>query len=140
MTYSHDGRTLEIITERVEVSSYSPEPDPRWTFTDAAGHAHAPSRSGVNGPLIYPTMELATGAIVWCEDCQDDHGTECWWECRICGEKILPGIRTPVGRRFVPGLTSYEIDGMPCTPEQAREFVTRCQEGLNDQNWSYRRD
>lgn len=67
-----------------------PEPDPRWTFVDAAGHFHARDATG----------ELLTlKAVPEHVDCDGSCGGQCRgegysavrWHCVICQEEIVPG-------------------------------------------------
>ena len=110
------GRTLEIEQERVEVSTALPQPDPKWTYTDHAGHQHA---YGTSGSVTdrYPTLVLRESEPYWCSDCQDEH-TDTWLECPLCGEKITPGTYIDTSPKYLPGLTSYLIDGQPVSKEE----------------------
>lgn len=127
--YEYDGHTLEITTDRIEVTSNLPQPDPRWTFTDSAGHHHH-TVSGTDGLVTYPTLVLRSGPATWCQDCHDEH-TDAWWECRLCEKKISPGVRYDNSRRFIPGMITYLLDGEHCSPDEARTFVARWQRELN---------
>lgn len=128
----YEGRTLTIERDSITVQSMA-EPDPAWTFTDAAGHEHRASGEGIHSmiatPVTYPTLETVYGDESWCEDCRETHTDE-WWACRRCGEKIVPGIRAGVSRTL-PGMVTYEIDGEPVSPVAARDFVTAWQRELN---------
>jgi hypothetical protein len=128
----HDGHTLEISTEMIEVTSMGPEPNPGWKFTDGQGHEHD-AQQAEEGHVLYPTLRLESGPASWCPDCRDDH-TDSWFVCRQCEEKIIPGVVYPSGPRFVRGLTSYEIDGEPVDPATARAFVTAWQRSIDDAN------
>lgn len=67
-----------------------PEPDPRWTFVDAAGHFHARDAEGG-----LPTLEIVSEHV----DCDGSCGGQCRGEgytvgrafCRICREEVVPG-------------------------------------------------
>jgi hypothetical protein len=107
-----DGRVLEIEVDMIDVTSGLPQPDEGWTYTDHVGHPHRWD----NG---YPTLVLVIDETYWCTDCGDEH-TDDHWECPLCGEEIKPGTRGPdLFRRYIPGLTSYSLDGEPITREQA---------------------
>lgn len=110
------GRTLEIEQDRISVSTALPQPDPNWTYTDHAGHQHA---YGTDGSVTdrYPTLALRKGKPYWCADCQDEH-TDTWLECPRCGEKITPGTYIDTSPKYLPGLTSYLIDGQPVSKEE----------------------
>lgn len=103
---SQSGPRLEMHTERIEVTTGLPQPDPKWTHTDRAGHAHAYGTK--EDP--YPTLALRRSEPYWCEDCQDEH-TDTWFECPQCGEKIEPGTYIDSSPQYIPGLTAYYIDG-----------------------------
>ncbi|MEU1135099.1 hypothetical protein ABZ383_35480 [Streptomyces sp. NPDC005900] len=105
-TMSRDGRELEVDREMVEVTTNLPQPDPEWSYTDRAGHAHAYGSDADR----YPTLVIRSGDPYWCDDCQDDH-TDSWFECPLCGEKITPGTRIDSSPKFIPGATAYYIDG-----------------------------
>jgi hypothetical protein len=118
-----DGRTLEIDTERIDVSTALPQPDPNWTYTDRASHTHT---YGQPGERTYPTLELRTSEPYWCAECEDEH-TDTWFECPLCGEKIDPGTRIDTSPKYIPGLTSYRIDGQHVTKEEAEALLAQIQ-------------
>jgi len=121
MTYSFNGHELEIVAESVEITSInSSEPDPDWTETDAAGHRHYHSKTETGGP--YPTL-MWKPDMVHCQDCheEEDHG---YLVCGECGERVQPGFRPlSPARTFIPGLTSYTIDGEPVSKQAAEDFM-----------------
>lgn len=128
VVYNHGGHTLEISTEMIDVSTMI-EPNPFWSFTDAAGHDHSASMAQPD-KVTYPTLILKSGPTDWCDgDCDDDHW-DAWFECRQCGEKIRPGTRAGQ-RRMIPGMTEYLLDGEPVGPDEARAFVTSYQQAMN---------
>lgn len=69
------------------VESNIPVIDRKWTFVDSAGHGHF-----VDGPNI-PTARWHS------LPCSMGHGDDCtaegFWECRSCGETIVPGTVMP---------------------------------------------
>jgi phage terminase large subunit GpA-like protein len=96
------GPTLRIETDRIDTTSYGPEPDPAWHHIDATGHGHfyAPG---------YPTLHEVT------ETRYDPDDGEEWqahvrWECPHCGEWIIPATRQTVGQSTVAGCRSFFID------------------------------
>lgn len=124
----HNGRRMEIHTEVIEITSVV-EPDPAWTFTDSEGHPHR-AQTASEGHTLYPTLRQVTGPADWCDSCEDEH-TDSWFVCRLCGVTIYPGTRA--GRtQYIPGLTSYEIDGLPVSEAEARAFADEFQRSLND--------
>lgn len=117
------GRTLEIEQDRISVSTALPQPDPNWTYTDQAGHQH---EYGTSGAVTnrYPTLVLREGEPYWCSDCQDEH-TDTWLECPLCSEKITPGTYIDTSPKYLPGLTSYLIDGQPASKEEGDALLAQ---------------
>lgn len=119
----HDGRVLEIRQDWIDVTTALPQSDPKWTFTDAAGHPHAYG----NQDRRYPTLVTKSGEPYWCGDCDDEHVDQ-WYECAQCGETIRPGTRIDTSPRQIPGLRTATIDGEPVTGEQAEAFIAQVRE------------
>lgn len=120
--YEYDGRILEIRQDWIDVTTALPQSDPKWTFTDAAGHPHAYGGQD----LQYPTLVIKSGEPYWCEDCEDEHVDE-WYECALCGEKIRPGTHVDTSPKQIPGLRSATIDGEPATEQQVEAFIATSQ-------------
>jgi hypothetical protein len=112
--------TVEIRTEFIDVTSNLPQPDPAWTFTDTAGHAHAYAADGADH---YPTLISKYGEVEWCNECEDTHADYLGMFCRQCDEKIRPGTRTVFGRQYIRGRQEALIDGEPATIEQAEALA-----------------
>lgn len=94
-----------ISEERLDVTTRY-ERDPDWIHQDSNGHMHAYSADGK-----LPTLK----AEYVHEDCADpEHGDDCdGWDrtvqrCLICAELVKPGTRETKGRRYMPGLKSWE--------------------------------
>lgn len=102
----------------IEVSTQLPQPDPRWTYTDHAGHDHAYGTK--DDP--YPTLVERQSEPYWCEECHDEH-TDTWLECPQCGEKITPGTYIDPSPKYIPGLTTYRIDGEEVTQEEGEALL-----------------
>lgn len=119
-----DGHTLEITTEVIDVTPLA-EPDPKWTFTDAAGHRHYWSDTESGGP--YPTLEYRTvHDHADDEECDADDDQDLCYPvlcCKQCGQPVAPGTRPPSSRRIVPGLRTYLIDGEPVSKQAAEDFM-----------------
>ena len=96
--------SLTIERNAIEVPpSFLPEPDPDWTFIDAAGHAHY-SDDG------YPTLERVVVDTWWCADCHEHHDDEAM-ACRVCGERIRPGTLAPSPfSRRMPGTETWAVE------------------------------
>ncbi len=82
-----DGWGITIEQEQLDASVMS-EPDPDWTFTDAAGHTHQYDSDGQ-----VPTAEEKALPEYWCEDCCSMH-TDYELLCQECSEQIYPGTRS----------------------------------------------
>ncbi len=123
MELVHDDRVLEIETERIEVSTNLPQPDPRWAYTDNALHHHRAEREAKNRRVRYPTLVRRESEPYWCDDCRDEH-TDTWFECPLCGEKIKPGTFIDPSPRYINGLTSYLLSGEPIPAEEGEALFT----------------
>lgn len=124
----HDGHVLEIITEMIEVTPMS-EPDPRWTYTDDAGHVHMAAETD-DGRVWYSTLETYSEDHECDLTCGED-GCPSYLGCRICGERISP--RQRAGRtRWIKGMTAYLIDGCHVDEAAARALAAAWQRDLND--------
>jgi len=111
------GWTLRVERDRIEVTSNLQRPDPDWQHTDRAGHQHRREDGA------YPTLQAVDGPTYWCPDCRDEHEDR-HYECRICGEAIIPGLVGPSPfREFIPGMTSYWLNDEPITEDRYLELV-----------------
>jgi hypothetical protein len=107
---------LRIETDQIEVTSNPPKPDKNWRYTDQQGHEHY-WQDG------YPTLVTIVDKTYWCGECRDEH-EEMHLECPICHEHITPGMVGPSGfREFVPGRTSYWLNGKPISEERAKLLI-----------------
>jgi len=114
-----DGRVLERAVDMVDVTSGLPRADKDWAYTDRQGHPHR----WVEGGSHYPSLIWVVDQTYWCEDCEEEH-TDGHEECRYCGEHVTPGTVGPPGHReYIPGMTSYYLDGEPVTPEQYQALL-----------------
>jgi len=109
-----DFGELAMETEQIEVTSALPQPNQNWHYIDRQGHEHY-WRDG------YPTLVGVVDETYWCADCGEDH-TDSHWGCATCGEEITPGTYVDTSRRFVPGLTSFTLNGEPITQERFEEL------------------
>lgn len=88
--------TIDVEQEMIEVRSEALVRDERWTFIDAAGHGH------FAGEDDYPTLRWVA------LPCTMGHGEDCdgegHYECPLCSQKIMPGLRPPAALvNLVPG-------------------------------------
>lgn len=112
--------TVDVQQEWIDVTSSFPSPDPRWTYTDQAGHEHHYS----NG---YPTLRYVVDGSHWCDGTEglynhDPHLAvdEYHYECQQCGEVIEPRLVPGGYPQSIPGMISATLsgirrDGIECT-------------------------
>lgn len=102
---------LRITQERIDVSTNLPKPDPRWSFTDAAGHFHAYTEEETTPTLIVRMVHMPCDGS--CGGVCDDEGYDAThYHCRICDEEIEPGTIPGPHYDTMPGLMSWEIAAM----------------------------
>lgn len=119
-TFAHhldQGSVLEVDREMIEISTGLPQPSKTWKATDSQGHEHAYA----DGPDHYPTLRPEYREF-WCPDCHEEH-EESWLVCRICGEQVTPGTYVDTTPQYLPGRTSYLLNGEPITKERAEELM-----------------
>lgn len=112
---------LNVEVEQVDVTTRT-EPDPHWTFIDAAGHFHAYTKD-----FTLPTLRRVEIFVAVEPEMDDDDEPlagelDEFWDgvgadysytehhCRICDENIVPGTRSTMGQKSVPGRTSWSVD------------------------------
>lgn len=119
---------LRAETEMIEVTSGLLRPDPKWAYTDHAGHEHYYRKGSRYGEGSgYPTLIVVTEEPYWCPDCHDEH-TSSHYECPLCDEEIAPGlVPEPPYREYIPGLTSYYLNDEPITPDEYQRLVDQLQ-------------
>jgi len=103
-----------VLVKRQEMIEYrsniARKADPRWEFTDAAGHFHAYDQSRKNElPTLDARVEhvdcdgSACGSESDCEGYDITH-----WHCALCGEEIKPGT-VPDEYGIIPGRWSFDL-------------------------------
>lgn len=98
---------LTVETEQIDVTpSVETKPDPKWTYTDPAGHFHAWTDSGELPTLTTRTEHVPCGD----DDCCEGYD-EPYYVCAICGVEVEPGTitTTPSSRRYEPGRKSWTV-------------------------------
>lgn len=109
--------TLSVHQETVDVSTNLPQPDPRWTFVDEAGHFHARSADGtlptLNDRVEHRDCDGACGGV-----CEGDGYDVTVYLCRICGVRVSPGTVPGPHYATTPGLSSWEIRAVVAVPPQ----------------------
>lgn len=126
-TYTGPFGELRIEQEMTEVTAMA-EPDPNWRYTDRHGHEHAyvPGEGD-----HYPTQVIVEDEPYWCEDCEEEHQFN-HRECAICGEEITPGVRTPLGPTYIPGMKQALLNDEPITVERAAEIIAEARQATNN--------
>lgn len=115
--FNHAGHVLVFEREMVEITSSAPRRDKAWRHVDSNGHEHRL----IDGE--WPTLRWVKGETYFCESCNDEH-TEGHWECAVCGEHVEPGMRSaPSYREFMPGLSSWQLDGETIDPDEADRLL-----------------
>jgi hypothetical protein len=116
-----DFGELRLEVDMIDVTSALPRPDPRWTYTDQAGHQHRYDKTAPGH--YYPTQVVVTEEPYWCPDCHDEH-SDSHYECPLCGEEIEPGlVSAPLYREYMPGLASYYLNDEPITKDEYERLV-----------------
>lgn len=116
--FSDDFGELTVDTAMIDVTSNLPRPDKSWRYTDQQGHEHY-WRDG------WPTLTRVVDETYWCGECNDEHH-DTHLECRVCHETIEPGTTGPSGfREFIPGRTTYLLNGEPISKERAEEIMAQ---------------
>jgi hypothetical protein len=101
---------LTVTVDEVDVTTIgATRPNPSWTATDVNGHFHAWDRDGKLPTLTHKTeREECDGSTPWHdEDCVPMERS--WYECSVCGAVVTPDYIPDPGRKFVPGMTHWEV-------------------------------
>lgn len=138
MELHYQDRVLEIETERIEVSTGLPQPDPRWSHTDNALHSHRAERETEDSPVRYPTLVRRESKPYWCDHCNDEH-TDSWFECPLCGEKITPGTYIDPSPQYIKGPTTYLIDGRPVPKAEGEALLAEIRAASEERRQAQRR-
>lgn len=129
-----NGLSFEVDTDVIEVTTCAPSRDPKWSYTDPAGHVHRYIEKEVRGrtEYVYPD------SIKWVEDepevCDccghEEDGGGGHWECVECGAHVKPGLTFPGHRReFLSGRSRYSINGTAVTKEVFEREVKLASKG-----------
>lgn len=109
--------SIDVQTERIEVTSLAPRPDPSWEYTDHQGHVHR----WVDGEV--PTLRWVEDGVELIDDGdgyfdEEPYGHD---ECAVCGEHIEPGLMAPPPyREFMPGYRTVTVT----TPDGRQVVLT----------------
>lgn len=114
-----DGQVLEMWSDPIEVTSNSPRPDPKWSFTDEHGHTHT-WESGT----WHRVQDDPDEPPFWFDVDGEEHNAPSHTECKLCGEHVHPGTRGPSAfREFIPGPLHCTLNGQPISREEAVALV-----------------
>lgn len=118
------GGNLEIVSDSIETTSLGGwEPDPNWSYIDAAGHVHTWKSKSFRWVKDDPNAP-----DFWTDADGDEHNADTHAECKKCGEHIEPATRWRPGdtfSTFIPGPVRYLLDGVEVTKEQAEAAIGR---------------
>jgi len=85
------------------------------------GHEHAYVDRG------YPTLTWVVDEedyVIFEDGYPEEYPGSGHYECSECGQEIQPALIGPSPyREFIPGMTSYFIDGEPITEDEYRTIV-----------------
>lgn len=120
-----------LIEQNIEyvTSAYASKPDPKWSFTDGAGHFHAFTKAKDRSEL--PTLRAEE---VPCDGaCGDPEDTVTVYRCIICGETVEPGYipdYDAMTRGFpIPGPKRAEVTVFADGPHGNRTVSLRIKAG-----------
>lgn len=127
----YGGRwAVEVTQNRIDTTCGIPTLNPRWTFTDAAGHDHRYDHG-------YPTLDYIIDASHWCDGYEGyephdphEHVDESHYECLICREVIEPGILPAFTPQSVPGTVDMTLKGPLADGSRVTAMVYEGQEDL----------
>ena len=128
MVVHHHGKVYSVDAEMLDVTS-NHRPDETWVFVDAAGHPHFWTFKGERGRYRPDGAELPS--LVWVKDGEaywpdsDEPHDIGHYECRVCGEKVVPRYTADETTIYIKGLTSYRIDDELISRD---EFIRRAKE------------
>lgn len=95
---------IEMHAETIGLSTLTPEVDPAWEATDAAGHFHAVAAGAGDDRL--PTLRWTP------RPCPDHYDGDCDsvgdYVCRECAEVLVPATRTPLPTTIL-GETTWTV-------------------------------
>ena len=90
--------SIEVWADQIEVTSSLPQPDPNWRHTDTNGHEHWHK----SDTLLWVIDEE------WIDE-DNYEASSGHYECRQCGEHIVPGLIGPSPfREYISGMTYAE--------------------------------
>lgn len=105
---------LRVERDTIAVDSVlAMKPDPKWRYTDKAGHEHRFDNQDSTPTTLVQVEEEPW----WCYDCRDLHN-EYHLECKLCHETIEPHYVPDPGPHYVMGPWRYYLDNQPISEEE----------------------
>ena len=129
MTTYHIGNDVfEVDRNLMEVTSMR-RPDVGRVLTDCRGHKHPwCGPDGVPAARYDPSVSYTMPSLTWVKDGEeyyedDDEPHDVGhWECRECGEHIVPPYTADTHPQYVAGILRCRVNGESVTRE---EFMRR---------------
>ena len=118
--------TVEVTCEPFDVTPFQ-EKDSTWVCIDAEGHEHRwHIPHGANdwskeGCWALPTLRAVTYICGYADDGDEMYGMH--YYCKRCGERIEPGWKATVFRRFMQGPKRFYLDGIEVSQKEAEQAI-----------------
>lgn len=134
-TRTANGDVFDMQREMIDVTRAS-RPDPQWQVMDAHGHRHQWYTNGEPARRYDPlaTYELPTLLTVfdgWRYDEDGERYAMEHYECRACGQRIVPGTTADSETVYIPGLASYRINGESVSPDEFKRRLDEARGGAS---------
>lgn len=86
------------------------ERDPEWRYVDKKGHVHQYTASG------------DVTSVKWIQEAPatDEYPELGHYECKRCGEVVLPGRHIVTTRQYIAGLVECTVNGESVTQEECK--------------------
>lgn len=112
--------TLDIQRHYVDVCTFSPVMDSRWSFTDAAGHTHTPD-SGT----WHRVQDDPREPYFYTDDDGEEYNAPTHIECRECGERLRPdAVEASPFVEAIPGAITVTLTGIRSDGQTVSAVVT----------------
>jgi hypothetical protein len=136
-----DARVFEMKRDPIDVTTLN-RPDPKWSFTDAAGHVHQWHVGGKPAKRYSPAANYELPTLRWIVDepATDDWPEEGHYECITCGATAVPGTCADTIQQFIAGPARCYIDGIPVSRETFEtefEKAKKARQDAGGQNIDY---
>lgn len=126
MRVAANGDVYEMGCDLIDVTS-ARRPDPRWRFTDAAGHEHRWYADGLPAVQYHCEARYTVPSVSWVVDERgvDEDGEEYetgHYACVQCGAPVTPANTADASTVYARGLRWCRINGVSVPIE---EFAAR---------------